>query len=58
MASLSLCRPKNWRDLMTDEEFARKDIITLLDPAAPEKQNFVQFHHVKNQLKVISDGVS
>ena len=25
-------KAKNWKDLLTDEKFARKDIITIQDP--------------------------
>lgn len=52
-----ISRPKNWKDLINDEFFTRQDIIVLQDPAAPEKQNFAQFHHVQNRLKVVSEGI-
>ena len=42
----------NFKDLLTDEEFTRKDIITIQDPTALEKFNISNFHHVKNDMKV------
>lgn len=39
------------KDLLTDERFQRKDIITLQDPNNLEKFNMEQFHHVKLDLK-------
>eukprot|EP00124_Ichthyophonus_hoferi_P005193 Ihof_evm2s695 gene=Ihof_evmTU2s695 len=48
-------KPKFWKDLLTDEPFKRSDLITIQDPQHPEKQNFSEFHHVKNQLKVVSE---
>ena len=41
-------KPKNWRDLVTDEEFTRKDIITLQDPTNIESRNFNAFKHLKD----------
>ncbi|XP_077995435.1 RING-type E3 ubiquitin-protein ligase PPIL2-like [Glandiceps talaboti] len=45
-------KPKHWKDLLSDEPFTRKDIITLQDPHHLEKFNIADFHHVKNKLKV------
>eukprot|EP00123_Amoebidium_parasiticum_P017106 comp23713_c0_seq1/m.40796 comp23713_c0_seq1/g.40796 ORF comp23713_c0_seq1/g.40796 comp23713_c0_seq1/m.40796 type:complete len:523 (-) comp23713_c0_seq1:381-1949(-) len=47
-------KPKFWKDLISDEPFKRTDLITIQDPQNPEKQNFAEYHHVKNQLKVVS----
>eukprot|EP01134_Creolimax_fragrantissima_P003052 CFRG3052T1 len=47
-------KPKHWKDLLTDEPFKRSDIVVLLDPQDPEKQNYSEFHHVVNKLKVLS----
>nr|AAC38986.1 cyclophilin Dicyp-3 [Dirofilaria immitis] len=44
-------KPGHLRDLLTDEPFQRKDIITLQDPNHLEKFNIEQFHHVKLDLK-------
>lgn len=35
------------RDLLTDEKFSRADLITLQDPAHPEKWDVSSFHYVK-----------
>ncbi|VDM28813.1 unnamed protein product [Toxocara canis] len=43
------------KDLLTDEPFQRKDIITLQDPNNLEKFNMEQFHHVKLDLKTKSE---
>lgn len=36
-----------WRDLVTDEEFSRKDIITLQDPQNVEARNLSSFNYLK-----------
>ncbi|KAJ6037122.1 hypothetical protein N7540_001401 [Penicillium herquei] len=38
---------KLWRDLVTDEEFTRKDIITLQDPQNIESRNLSSFNYLK-----------
>lgn len=38
---------KLWRDLVTDEEFSRKDIITLQDPQNIESRNLSSFNFIK-----------
>ncbi|XP_030753775.1 RING-type E3 ubiquitin-protein ligase PPIL2 [Sitophilus oryzae] len=43
---------RNWKDLINDKPFERKDIITLQDPNNIAKFNISQFHHVKNNLRV------
>jgi peptidyl-prolyl cis-trans isomerase-like protein 2 len=40
-------KAKNWQDLVSDEEFTRKDIITLQDPQSIESRDFSSFKHVK-----------
>ncbi|KXZ54522.1 hypothetical protein GPECTOR_4g587 [Gonium pectorale] len=46
-----LCvKPKNWRDLLTDEPFTRKDIIHIQDPLNLSGRTIDQFDHVKRQL--------
>ena len=37
----------NMRDLLLDTKFSRSDIITLQDPAHPEKWDVSGFHYVK-----------
>ncbi|KAF2397720.1 peptidyl-prolyl cis-trans isomeras-like protein-like 2 [Trichodelitschia bisporula] len=41
-------KAKNWRDLVSDEEFTRKDIITLQDPQNLESRNLSSFKFVKD----------
>lgn len=41
-------KAKNWRDLVSDDEFTRKDIITLQDPQSIESRDFSSFKHVKD----------
>ncbi|XP_021370894.1 peptidyl-prolyl cis-trans isomerase-like 2 [Mizuhopecten yessoensis] len=45
-------KPKFFRDLLTDEEFTRSDIITIQDPTNLDKFNISSFHHIKHGLKV------
>jgi peptidyl-prolyl cis-trans isomerase-like protein 2 len=49
-------KAKNWKDLLTDEPFQRKDIITLQDPMNHDKFNLNNFHHLKFNLKIDDDG--
>ncbi|XP_017286344.1 RING-type E3 ubiquitin-protein ligase PPIL2 [Kryptolebias marmoratus] len=46
-------KTKSFKDLLTDEPFTRKDIITLQDPTNLDKFNVSDFFHVKNNLKVL-----
>jgi peptidyl-prolyl cis-trans isomerase-like protein 2 len=39
---------KLWRDLVTDQEFSRKDIITLQDPQNVEARNLSTFNYLKD----------
>ncbi|XP_049830102.1 RING-type E3 ubiquitin-protein ligase PPIL2 [Schistocerca gregaria] len=45
-------KAKNWKELLTDEAFQRKDIITIQDPNNLEKFNIAEFYHVKKNLRV------
>ncbi|KAJ6633587.1 RING-type E3 ubiquitin-protein ligase PPIL2 [Pseudolycoriella hygida] len=45
-------KTKNWRDLVNDVAFTRKDIITIQDPTMLEKFNISTFHHIKKRLRV------
>lgn len=45
-------KAKNWKDLLDDTVFARKDLITIQDPAKLEKFNISNFHHIKKKLRV------
>ncbi|KAJ3155918.1 RING-type E3 ubiquitin-protein ligase ppil2 [Geranomyces variabilis] len=50
-------KTKNWADLMTDEPFKRKDVITLQDPHDILARNISAFYHVKNDIApVISEA--
>ena len=40
-------KAKNWRDLVSDDEFTRKDIVTLQDPQNIESRNFGAYKHVQ-----------
>ncbi|KAG0254100.1 RING-type E3 ubiquitin-protein ligase ppil2 [Mortierella polycephala] len=48
-------KAKFWKDLMTDEPFTRKDIITIQDPHNLQKHNLAEFHYVKNDLNVVDE---
>ncbi|KAJ3415621.1 Peptidyl-prolyl cis-trans isomerase cyp8 [Chytridiales sp. JEL 0842] len=43
-------KAKNWKDLLTDEPFKKKDLITLQDPHNLASRNINQFHYKKNDL--------
>ena len=49
-------KTKNWKDLLTDEPFQRKDIITIQDPKNFDKFNLNSFHHLKNNLRIQDEG--
>jgi len=46
----------NWKDLMNDQPFTRKDIITIQDPNNAMKFNLSTFHHIKNNIRVEDEG--
>jgi peptidyl-prolyl cis-trans isomerase-like protein 2 len=41
-------KPKMWNDLISDEEFSRKDVITLQDPQNLESRNLSSFQYIKD----------
>ncbi|KAL8865422.1 MAG: hypothetical protein Q9174_006894, partial [Haloplaca sp. 1 TL-2023] len=41
-------KAKNWRDLVSEEEFSRKDIITLQDPQNVESRNLSSFKYLQD----------
>lgn len=50
---------KNWKDLVDDTPFAaRNDIITIQDPQNLAKFNISNFHHIKHNLRVETEGNS
>lgn len=44
-----------WKDLLTDEPIARKDIVHLQDPTHLDKFNIAEFFHIKKNLKVVDE---
>ena len=46
-------KPNFWKDLITDEPFTRKDIITVQDPNNLDKFNLANFYHLQKNLKVV-----
>ncbi|CAB4401044.1 unnamed protein product [Rhizophagus irregularis] len=49
---------KHWKDLLSEEPFTRKDIITLQDPHNLEARNLSNFYYLKNNLKLKDDESS
>ncbi|XP_012057135.1 PREDICTED: peptidyl-prolyl cis-trans isomerase-like 2 [Atta cephalotes] len=47
----------NWKDLMNDQPFTRKDIITIQDPNNAMKFNLSTFHHIKNNIRVEDEEI-
>lgn len=45
-------KTKNWKDLVDDTPFTRKDLITIQDPNVLEKYNISTFYHIKKRLRV------
>jgi peptidyl-prolyl cis-trans isomerase-like protein 2 len=45
-------KPKNWKDLLTDEKFNRKDIISIQDPHQLTSRNLLDFDFIKKGIKV------
>ena len=50
-------KAKNWRDLVSDEDFSRKDMITLQDPQNTGSRNLSTFSHVQEN-KVQQDPIA
>ncbi|EDW31879.1 GL11352 [Drosophila persimilis] len=48
-------KTKNWKDLVDDTPFQRKDIITIQDPQKLEKFDISTFHHIRKNLRVLTD---
>lgn len=49
-------KTKSFKDLLTDEPYQRSDLIVLQDPSNLSKFNITAFHHVKNDLRVETEG--
>ncbi|KAI1287598.1 RING-type E3 ubiquitin-protein ligase PPIL2 [Halotydeus destructor] len=48
-------KTKNFRDLINDETFSKKDIITIQDPMNADKMNAADFYHFKNRLQWLDE---
>lgn len=48
-------KPAYWKDLLTDEPFTRKDILTIQDPSNLDKFNLQSFYHIKKKLKLTGE---
>jgi peptidyl-prolyl cis-trans isomerase-like protein 2 len=47
-------KAKNWKDLVTDEDFTRKDIITLQDPQNIESRDLSAFKYLKDGVSTLT----
>ncbi|CAM1327601.1 PPIL2 (predicted), partial [Pycnogonum litorale] len=45
-------KAKNFKELLTDEDFKKSDIITIQDPHDLEKFNLSKFHHLKHNQRL------
>ncbi|GFR72836.1 peptidyl-prolyl cis-trans isomerase-like 2, partial [Elysia marginata] len=45
----------HWKDLLTDEPWTRKDLITIQDPTNLDKFNIQSFFHTKKKLKIVDE---
>ncbi|XP_073812341.1 RING-type E3 ubiquitin-protein ligase PPIL2 [Musca autumnalis] len=48
-------KAKNWKDLIDDTPFQRKDIITIQDPQHLEKFDISRFYYIKKNLRVLTE---
>ena len=48
-------KAKMWRDLVSDEEFSRKDIITLQDPQNIEARDLSSFKYIKDGISTLTE---
>eukprot|EP00192_Tetraselmis_astigmatica_P009027 CAMPEP_0117695242 /NCGR_PEP_ID=MMETSP0804-20121206/28028_1 /TAXON_ID=1074897 /ORGANISM="Tetraselmis astigmatica, Strain CCMP880" /LENGTH=613 /DNA_ID=CAMNT_0005509287 /DNA_START=160 /DNA_END=2001 /DNA_ORIENTATION=- len=48
-------KPRNWKDLLTDEKFTRKDLITIQDPLNLTARELDRFDHVKKGLQLVDE---
>lgn len=48
-------KPKMWRDLVSDDEFGRRDIITLQDPQNIESRDLSSFKYLKDGESVLTE---
>lgn len=48
-------KAKNFKDLVDDTAFQRKDIITIQDPQKLDKFDISKFYHIKKNLRVLTE---
>lgn len=48
-------KAKNWKDLVDDTPFLRKDIITIQDPQKLEKFDISKFFYIRKNLRVLTE---
>lgn len=48
-------KTKNWKDLVDDTPFTRKDLITIQNPQLLEKFNISTFHYIQKRLRVLTE---
>ena len=48
-------KAKTWRDLVNDEEFTRKDVITVQDPQNIEARNLNSFKYLQDGLSTLTE---
>lgn len=48
-------KTKNWKDLINDSPFQRKDIITIQDPQHLEKFDISRFFHIRKNLRLLTE---
>ena len=46
-------KAKNWRDLVSDDEFTRRDIITLQDPQNIESRDYNAYKHIRDGETIV-----
>ena len=49
-------KAKMWRDLVSDEEFGRKDIITLQDPQNVQSRNLSSFKYIQEGVSNLTEA--
>ncbi|KAL2049410.1 hypothetical protein ABVK25_010314 [Lepraria finkii] len=49
-------KAKMWRDLVSDEEFGRKDIITLQDPQNVQSRNLSSFKYLQDGVSTLTEA--
>jgi peptidyl-prolyl cis-trans isomerase-like protein 2 len=47
-------QPKNWKDLLTDQPFSMKDVITIQDPKNLERRQVSNFQYIQKDIDLAS----